>query len=49
MVEGASLAAEAAEAVLGGADALDFSLGKKSPAKETRIKRKTEVNSDFSF
>lgn len=31
------------------AGALDFSLEKKSPAKETSIKRKTEVNSDFSF
>ena len=27
---------------------LNFSFGKKSLAKETSIKRKTEVNSDFS-
>ena len=33
----------------GDASALDFSLGKKSPAKETSKKRKTEVSSDFSF
>lgn len=34
---------------LGGDRILAFSLEKKRPAKEISMKRKTEVNSDFSF
>ena len=44
-----SLAAGAAEEGEGGDKRLDFLLGKERPEKKTRMKRKTEVNSDFSF
>ena len=50
MVEGEDfLAVEVGEGDLGGADAMAFLLRKERPAKKTRMKRKTEVNSDFSL